>query len=67
MFHRTHEHDGVEGGSTDTFATVDCEPHFAHPIGFIRLRERHRVKAGYFKSVTNAQDRHCRIRKVKLK
>ncbi len=42
-------------------ASVD----FKHPAGFIRLRERHRVKA--VQSVTNADDRRCRISTVRIK
>lgn len=38
---------------------------FSHPCGFIRLRERHKVKA--MRSAVNAIDRRCRIGKVKLK
>jgi hypothetical protein len=44
---------------------VEAAPRFQHPCGFIRLRERHRVKAT--RSTVNSQDRHCRIRRVKLK
>ena len=38
---------------------------FRGPCGFVQLRERHRVKAE--RSVTNEQDRRCRIKKVRLK
>lgn len=45
--------------------SIECEPTFEHPCGFVRLRERHRVKA--VKSAINSQDRHCRIGRVRLK
>jgi hypothetical protein len=45
--------------------SIECEPQFKHPCGFVKLRERKRVQAG--KSIVNSQDRHCRIRRVKLK
>lgn len=45
--------------------SVECRSHFTNPCGFVKLRERHRVKAE--RSIVNSQDRHCRIRRVKLK
>lgn len=44
---------------------VETEPHFKNSCGFIKLKERHRVKAE--RSVVNSQDRRCRIRKAVLK
>lgn len=44
---------------------VEAPERLPNPIGFVPLRERHRVKAE--RSVTNEQDRRCRIRKVRLK
>lgn len=44
---------------------IDAPEKFSHQCGFVKLKERHRVKAS--RSVVNSQDRHCRIRKVKLK
>ncbi|ASW06292.1 hypothetical protein CKA34_10625 [Rhizobium sp. 11515TR] len=46
--------------------TVEAEPKFKHPVGFVQLRERYRIQASG-KSVVNSVDRHCRISKVKLK
>ena len=51
------------------FPRVSCttieERPLSQPPGFIRLKERVRVKA--IKTPVNSQDRRCRIRKVKLK
>lgn len=44
---------------------VEAPQKFNHQCGFIKLRERHRVKA--VRTIVNSQDRHCRIRKVTLK
>ena len=44
---------------------VETADRFGHPCGFVQLRERHRIKAE--RSVTNEQDRRCRIRKARLK
>lgn len=34
------------GGEQQPFSmTVEAPEHFEHPCGFVRLRERHRVKA----------------------
>jgi len=44
---------------------VETTERFSGPCGFVQLRERHRIKAQ--RSVTNEQDRRCRIRKVRLK
>ncbi|WP_123876181.1 MULTISPECIES: hypothetical protein [Rhizobium] len=53
-------------GEKQPFAMqVECEPRFNNPCGFVKLKERHRVKAK--PSITNADDRRCRIKRVKLK
>lgn len=44
---------------------IDAPEKFSHQCGFVKLKERHRVKA--LRSVVNSQDRRCRISKVKLK
>jgi hypothetical protein len=44
---------------------VEAEPTFKAPCGFIKLKERHRVRAE--RSAVNAHDRRCLIRKVVLK
>lgn len=44
---------------------VEAKPTFTAPCGFVKLKERHKVKAE--RSVVNAHDRRCRIRKVVLK
>lgn len=44
---------------------VETVERFSHPVGFVQLRERHRIKAE--RTVTNAQDRRCRIRKITMK
>lgn len=44
---------------------IEAATRFSHPCGFVRLKERHRVKARV--SAVNSVDRHCRIRKVILK
>jgi hypothetical protein len=54
-----------EGESPAFAMQIECEPKFQHPCGFVRLKERHRVKA--VPAITNVDDRRCRIKRVKLK
>jgi len=44
---------------------IEAEPVFSHPCGFISLKERHRVRAE--RTQTNAEDRRCRIGRVRLR
>lgn len=67
QWHRTDSEDMWEplGQSMTGSMQIEAPERFQHPCGFVPLRERHRVKAG--RTVTNRDDRHCRIGKVRLK